>query len=46
MKGVRPGFVCGWGFRNWGMLGVGVDIGVGTGGVYIVLFKIGLIYLD
>ena len=35
MKGVRPGFVCGWGFRNWGMfgwVGVGVDIGVGTGG--------------
>ena len=40
MKGVRLGFVCGWGFRNWGMLGwVGVGVGgclggygVGTGG--------------
>ena len=54
MKGVRPGFVCGWGFRNWEMLGwVGVGVGgclarygVGTGGVYIVLLKIGLVYLD
>ena len=21
LKGVRPGFVCGWGFKDWGMLG-------------------------